>query len=238
MLPCAAWVLQATCISLQAAEGALVTALVFVLIQAASVVVDVPVVRPLPPPAPPPPARYPGRLWDLDPIAGFRWYVLCPGARAAWPLQQHPRDPRAVAGVSSWRPLSLPPLPPVPPCSSGPRQCRPPAGPAHAASVQYPKPQRAAKLASLCFAACHLPCLRAPLPCCARPRPAGRGWPARCRYDTRVKTILSNITFMNYVYQPELGAQRQSVWFTMVHRCVWALACLVLSCAEGLGLCA
>jgi hypothetical protein len=28
-------------------------------------------------------------------------------------------------------------------------------------------------------------------------------------YDTRVETILSNVTFMNYVYQPTLGAIRQ-----------------------------
>ncbi|KXZ46641.1 hypothetical protein GPECTOR_42g852 [Gonium pectorale] len=36
-------------------------------------------------------------------------------------------------------------------------------------------------------------------------------------YDTRVMTILSNVTFSNYAYQPELGAGRQSVWFSMVH---------------------
>lgn len=36
-------------------------------------------------------------------------------------------------------------------------------------------------------------------------------------YDTRVMTILSNITFSNFVYQPQLGAKRQGVWFSMVH---------------------
>lgn len=33
-------------------------------------------------------------------------------------------------------------------------------------------------------------------------------------------TILTNVTFANYVYEPSLGVGRQSVWFSMVHR--WA----------------
>lgn len=37
-------------------------------------------------------------------------------------------------------------------------------------------------------------------------------------YDTRVMTILSDITFANFVYQPELGSARQSVWYSMVQR--------------------
>ncbi len=37
-------------------------------------------------------------------------------------------------------------------------------------------------------------------------------------YDTRVMTILTNVTFANYVYEPSLGVGRQSVWFSMVHR--------------------
>ncbi|GLC70469.1 hypothetical protein PLESTF_000985100 [Pleodorina starrii] len=36
-------------------------------------------------------------------------------------------------------------------------------------------------------------------------------------YDTRVMTVLTNVTFQNYVYQPNLGVGRQSVWFSMVH---------------------
>ncbi|GIL62495.1 hypothetical protein Vafri_16705, partial [Volvox africanus] len=36
-------------------------------------------------------------------------------------------------------------------------------------------------------------------------------------YDTRVMTILTNVTFQNFVYEPELGDGRQGVWFTMVH---------------------
>eukprot|EP00798_Chlamydomonas_sp_ICE-L_P010644 gene10644-12323_t len=34
-------------------------------------------------------------------------------------------------------------------------------------------------------------------------------------YDTRVMTILSNVTFMNYVFQPNKGFTRQSVWYSM-----------------------
>lgn len=33
-------------------------------------------------------------------------------------------------------------------------------------------------------------------------------------------TILSNVTFANYYYQPELGQERQSVWFSMGQRWV------------------
>ena len=34
--------------------------------------------------------------------------------------------------------------------------------------------------------------------------------------DTCVMTLLSNVTFVNYAYQPQLGTQRQSVFYTMI----------------------
>ncbi|KAG2483425.1 hypothetical protein HYH03_017681 [Edaphochlamys debaryana] len=36
-------------------------------------------------------------------------------------------------------------------------------------------------------------------------------------YDTRVMTILHNVTFANYPYLPEQGVGRPAVWFSMVH---------------------
>ena len=36
------------------------------------------------------------------------------------------------------------------------------------------------------------------------------------RYDTRVTTLLVNVTFRNFVYQPELGLSRQAVWCVTV----------------------
>lgn len=56
---------------------------------------------------------------------------------------------------------------------------------------------------------------------------------ANHRYDTRVMTVLVNVTFKNYAYQPELGAQRPAVWYSMVQRWgraggrvrVWGVVC-------------